>query len=51
VIAGDLNTFGHGLLRLSPFHCNDVYRFRSLFYEEAQVHFLCATASPVVCAS
>jgi len=37
VIGGDLNTFGHGLLRLSPFHCNDAYRFRSLFYEEAQV--------------
>lgn len=35
-IAGDLNTVGHGLARLSPFHCIDEYRWKSLGYSEAQ---------------
>lgn len=32
----DLNTMAHGIARLSRHHCNDVMRWRSLGYSEAQ---------------
>ena len=37
VLGGDLNTIGHSLLRLSPFHCNDRYRAMSFGRTEAQM--------------
>jgi len=35
IIAGDLNTLGHGLARISPVHCRDHYRFKTLFERES----------------
>lgn len=36
VIAGDLNTMGNGLVRLSPVHCTDRLRFKTLGMTEAE---------------
>eukprot|EP00191_Tetraselmis_sp_GSL018_P006706 CAMPEP_0177619136 /NCGR_PEP_ID=MMETSP0419_2-20121207/26069_1 /TAXON_ID=582737 /ORGANISM="Tetraselmis sp., Strain GSL018" /LENGTH=454 /DNA_ID=CAMNT_0019118323 /DNA_START=325 /DNA_END=1690 /DNA_ORIENTATION=- len=35
-IMGDLNTLGHGIARISPQHCNDSLRWRTLGYSEGQ---------------
>lgn len=37
VIAGDFNSIGHGLIRLSPFHCTDEYRFAHIGKSEAEM--------------
>lgn len=36
-ILGDLNTMAHGIARLSPSHCCDMMRFRSIGYDEASM--------------
>lgn len=36
LICGDLNTMGHGVARLSPFHCTDSLRWGTLGQYEAQ---------------
>eukprot|EP00951_Prasinocladus_malaysianus_P013726 scaffold104234_cov48-Prasinocladus_malaysianus.AAC.1 len=35
-ILGDLNTLGHGIARMSPHHCNDTLRWKTLGQYEAQ---------------
>ena len=45
-ILGDLNTMAHGIARLSPSHCNDHMRFRSVLMP-ASGRELVAPQSPV----
>jgi hypothetical protein len=37
IMCGDFNSIGHGLIRLSPFHCTDENRFAQLGQTEAQM--------------
>ena len=41
LIMGDLNTLGNGVARLGRNYCNDVMRWRSLGYFEAEVFDQC----------
>jgi hypothetical protein len=36
MIGGDLNTMGHGIARLSPYHCNDRLRWATVGQTEAE---------------
>lgn len=36
IMAGDLNTLGHDMSRISPAHCRDSYRFSTLGQSEAE---------------